>query len=148
MINAPAQGIAQPQSLSIPTLRPGPRLFWALCALLGVVLAAVLMTLIMSVPAPVPLARSADAMTVRDAVLARLNGAAADPLIELAPGVTARQSNIRGLSLGGRTYYYYVDGQPRFDPLARGVLVQDSVEVVLRDERGSQPLVIYTVITP
>lgn len=148
MINAPAQGIAQPQSLSVPTLRPGPRLFWAFFALLGVVVAALLMTLVLSVPMPVPLARSADVMTVRDAVLARLNGAAADPLVELAPGVTARQSNIRGLSLAGRTYYYYLDGQPRFDPLARGVLARNSVEVVLRDERGPQALVIYTVITP
>ncbi len=148
MINAPSQGIAQSQSLSVPTLRFGPRLFWGLFALVGVVITAIVMTLVLSVPTPVPLARSADVMTVRDAVLARLNGAAADPLIELAPGVTARQSNIRGLSLGGRTYYYYVDGQPRFDPLARGVLVQNSVEVVLRDERGPQPLVIYTVITP
>lgn len=148
MINASAQGVARPQSLSAPVVRPTAGLFWAGFALIGVCIAGVLLAIAASLPERLPLARGADVLAVREAIVSRLNGTSPDPLIELTPGVTARQSNIRGFALGGRTYYYSLAGQHSFDPLSRGDVSEQDIEIVLRDDRGAQPIVVYYIIRP
>ncbi len=90
-----------------------------------------------------PLARSGDYAAVREAIWARLNGAIDDPLVEITAGVSARESNVRGFTLHGQTYYYYIEGQRGFDPLSRGAVDYQGVAIVARDEDGPKPLVIY-----
>lgn len=127
-----------------PVHRPGPRAFWALFAVEAlVVIGALILVLNLVVPSQTPLAASADYTTVREAIWARVNGAVADPVIDITPGVSARASSVRGFVLNGRTYYYYFEGQRGFDPLSRGAVDASQVEIVLRDEGGPMPLVIY-----
>lgn len=149
MINAQLQGITQPQTLSTPVARLSPRLFWWMFACIGLLAGAALLVLVAAAtPDRTPLARSADIVTVREQVWSNLNGAVNDPLVELTPGVTARQSNIRGFALNGQVYYYYVEGRQNFDPLSRGRLRQDQVELLMRDDAGPQTLVIYRPLQP
>jgi hypothetical protein len=132
---------------AVPVWRATPRLFWTLFALTGVFIAGMLVLVVSLLPARAPLANTTDHAIVREAVWARLNGTVEDALIDVAPGITARSSNIRGFSLKGSTYYYYLEGRPSFDPLSRGLVHRDQVEVVLRDDGGPQALVIYRVVT-
>jgi hypothetical protein len=130
--------------ISPPVHRIGPRGFWLLLALEGAFVAIVLLTALNFVlPARVPLSSSGDFATVREAIWSRLNGAADDPLLEIAPGVTARSSSVRGFALNGQVYYYYLEGQRGFDPLSRGAVDARDIEVVLRDEGGPKTLVLY-----
>jgi len=110
-----------------------------IAGVLALVLALVL-------PSRLPLVRSADVSTIRDAVWARVNGTINDPLTDIAPGISVRASSVRGFALKGRVYYYYFEGQRGFDPLSRGVVAQRDVDVLLRDSAGPKPLVIYEII--
>jgi hypothetical protein len=147
VINVQLHGIAATGQALPRVRRIGPRAFWFLFAAEGLLVAsALLLVLHLALPARAPLARGADHFAVRDAIWARLNGAAADPLIEIAPGVNARESSVRGFSLNGQTYYYYVEGRRGFDPLGRGAVAPDMVEIVLRDDGGPKTLVIYRLL--
>lgn len=119
--------------------------FWLLFSIEGLIIAGVCaLILYFLLPVSLPLTRASDYTAVREAVVARFSGAVADPLIEVAPGVTARSSNVRGFARNGVTYYYYLEGQQSFDPLGRGAFTREQIEVVLRDANGPMPLVIYT----
>lgn len=106
------------------------------------VLAWMLSTL---VPSATPLTATAELAPVRAAIIAGMNGDQHDPLVEVHPGMSARASNLRGLSLNGTTYYYYIEGFANFDPLSRGGVRANQIEVLLRDESGPAVLVIYRV---
>ncbi|NJO82962.1 MAG: hypothetical protein HC828_09150 [Blastochloris sp.] len=84
---------------------------------------------------------------MRQAIFERLDGSINDPLTDVAPGVTARSSNVRGLQLNGVTYYYYLEGAQNFDPLSRSVVAPHHVDIVLRDLDSPVPLVIYTIVS-
>jgi hypothetical protein len=101
-----------------------------------IALAALLFTPYTSLP---PL----EAETLRAAVQSRLDETVEDPLVEAAPGIVVRSSNMRGFRLNGEVYYYYIEGKRNFDPLSRGAVDGDDIEVVLRDLSGGQPLVVY-----
>lgn len=107
------------------------------------VLAWMLSTL---VPSATPLTATADLLPVRAAIIAILSGEQHDPLVEVNPGMSARASNLRGLSLNGTTYYYYIEGIANFDPFSRGVVQDNEIEVLLRDESGPSVLVIYRML--
>lgn len=128
-------------------LAASSRAFWFLCALQGAVIAALLAILVqMLLPAAgLPLVAAADALRVRDAVLARFSGEIADPLVQAGAGDFVPASSLRGFALHGVTYYYYLEGAPGYDPLSRGIVAPEQVEVVLRDTSGPRPLVIYTL---
>ncbi|MFV9505735.1 MAG: hypothetical protein AB4911_14360 [Oscillochloridaceae bacterium umkhey_bin13] len=98
------------------------------------------------VPSSTPLAATYDLQPVREAIIARMSGEVLDPLVEVGPGISARTSNLRGFSLNGATYYYFIEGATNFDPLSRGKVDRDQVEVLLRDESGPAVLVIYRVL--
>jgi len=99
-----------------------------------------------ALPSRIPLARSTDVATIRDAVWARVNGTINDPLTDIAPGVSVRASSVRGFTLNGQVYYYYFEGQRGFDPLSRGAVTQRDIGILLRDSDGPKPLVIYQII--
>jgi hypothetical protein len=90
-----------------------------------------------------PYARSGEVDRVRHAVIARLAGIVEDPLIEVIPGVSARSSNLRGFRREGVNYYYFVEGERNYDPLSRGMVHEQDVEVLLRDNEGPRTFVIY-----
>jgi hypothetical protein len=94
-------------------------------------------------PASTPFAAQNDLTPVVETVRGSLSGTINDPLIDVKPGVSARASNLRGLSMGGATYYYYIEGHANFDPLSRGAIASDSVEIMLRDTSGPNSIVIY-----
>jgi hypothetical protein len=147
MINAQVSTLAD-RKPATQVRRIGQRGFWLLFAFEGLCIAGMLILVLhLLLPARAPLAQAGDYAAVRAAIEARLNGATDDPLIEVAPGVTARSSNVRGFTLNGYTYYYYRDGQPGFDPLSRGAVARDQVELVSRAEVGRNPLVIYRVLS-
>ncbi|NJN15945.1 MAG: hypothetical protein HC822_06475 [Oscillochloris sp.] len=89
---------------------------------------------------------SVDASLVNEAVRAHIGGAAYDGLIEVKPGLTVRESNLRGFSFEGAVYYYYVEGGLNYDPLSRGAVDAAEVEILLRDDSGPQTLVIYRIL--
>lgn len=110
---------------------------------LGLIFGVLVWALFWLQPASTPLASQQDLTPVIEAVRGRLSGAINDPLVEVVPGVSARASNLRGLSLNGQVYYYYVDGQTNFDPFSRKMVGNDAVEVMLRDTSGPNMIVIY-----
>ena len=124
------------------------RMFWLLFAFEGLCIAGILLlVLYLLVPIRAPLAQADDYATVRTAIQARLSGAIDDPLIEVAPGVTTRTSNVSGFTLNGYTYYYYREGQPNFDPLSRGAISRDAVEFVSGSDLDQVSVVIYRVLS-
>jgi hypothetical protein len=146
MVDAPYTSHVAPASDVRPVkrVRIGPRAFWLLFAVEGAVIGVILLAVIaLVIPAHTPLAAAPDRALVREAVLQRINGTVPDPLIDVGSGVSARTSNLRGFTLDGVTYYYYLEGKPGFDPLSRGAVSRDQVEIVLRDSSGPTPLVIY-----
>ncbi|MBX0330350.1 hypothetical protein K2Z83_22055 [Oscillochloris sp. ZM17-4] len=94
-------------------------------------------------PTSTPFASHQDLTPVVEMVRGSLSGAINDPMVDVVPGVSARSSNLRGLSMGGSVFYYYVEGHANFDPLSRGVVGHDSVEIMLRDSSGPSAFVIY-----
>jgi hypothetical protein len=119
----------------------------ALVMLMGVELVimfgVLVWALIWLMPSGTPFASKSDLTPVVETVRGSLSGSINDPLIDVRPGVSARASNLRGLSMGGSTYYYYVEGHANFDPLSRGAITRDSVEIMLRDNNGPSSIVIY-----
>ncbi|MEN9939136.1 MAG: hypothetical protein RLZZ387_5715 [Chloroflexota bacterium] len=112
------------------------------------ILVTALLLLVLSVlPARTPLTQAGDAETLRAAVWSRLDGAVSDPVIEVNPGVMVRSSVVRGFALGGVTYYYYFEGRTGFDPLSRGAVSQQQIEVLARDSNGERTLVIYRILS-
>jgi hypothetical protein len=145
MINAQVSSRADSKPAT-PIRHLSQRGFWLLFGLEGLFLAGILLfVLYLILPARAPLAQTGDYATVRAALQARLSGAIDDPLIEVAPGITARSSAVGGFTLNGYTYYYYREAQRGFDPLSRGAIARDQVELVSRDQFGREVLVIYRV---
>lgn len=111
----------------------------------GLILTIALSWVLASLVPHTPVATTTtDVPLLRDAISGRLTGVVNDPLVEVA-GRSAHESNLRGLSLHGVTYYYYIEGQQNFDPLSRGAVTEANVEKIFRDDTGPQPLVIYTI---
>jgi len=148
VIDVRISGFAAPRVVAASRAPLHGRLsFWMLFALEASFVAGVLaLVLALVLPSRLPLVRSADVATIREAVWARVNGTINDPLTEIAPGISVRASNVRGFAMNGRVYYYYFEGQRGFDPLSRGAVAQRDVEVLLRDADGPKPLVIYEII--
>ena len=68
-----------------------------------------------------------------------------DPLVEVRPGVWAKQSNVAGVRLEGRTVYYDLLGHQSFGPWRRGQVGEADVVVVAR--AGAEParVVVYAL---
>ncbi|NTU79551.1 MAG: hypothetical protein HGA45_09135 [Chloroflexales bacterium] len=127
--------------------RIGPQAFATLLGLELLLVAGVLIwALSWATPAATPLAASHDLTPIQEAIRARIGGDVDDPLIEVAPGLSARSSNLRGFSLGSTTYYYYVEGAANFDPYSRGSVDASEIEVLLRDSSDLATVVIYRLL--
>jgi len=149
MTNAQAQAlIGTEQSVTRRRVRTSSRTFWKLFALEGVIMTGLLLLgLVYLVPSRSPLSQAADSTVVRSAILARLNGEVADPLVEIQPGRAVRSSNLRGFTLNGAVYYYAIPGLQEADPLSRSQVTPDEIEIVLRDTSGPAPLIVYHIVS-
>ena len=143
MINAHISAAVATPGAKAPTMRPAMPLFWMQFACIVLVLGVTIGLVLNETPPAVSLSHVSQVQQVRDAVLA--DSSSRDPLIQLAPGVMVRSSNVRGLQLDGTVYYYYFEGDESYDPLSRGAVSARDVEVLLRDTSGATPLVIYQV---
>lgn len=122
--------------------------FWVMFAMEAIVVVGLLIALVhVFLPAHIPMTSAPDYEKVREAVIARLQGEVDDPLIDITPNSVARSSNVRGFTLNGRSYYYYLEGTQSFDPLSRQVVRPDQVEVLVRDQDNPEPFVIYTILS-
>ena len=132
---------------STPIRRFGSRSFVALLGVQLVLFVSVLAwALFALLPAATPLAATADLVPVQEAIRARIIGAAADPLVMVNAATSARASNLRGFSLNGATYYYYVEGAANYDPFSRGAVARPAIEVLLRDSSGPHSFVVYRIL--
>ena len=146
MFNAHASNLAGSKPAA-RVRRIGQRLFWLLFGLVGTfVIGALLFALPFLLPPRAPLAQSGDYATVRAAIVSRMKDAS-DPLVEVAPGISAPSSSVGGLTLNGYTYYYYCEGRVNYDPLSRGLVARDQVELVSREVLGQDIIVIYRVLS-
>lgn len=149
MINATthqgAEGALRDQIQSVRHI--GPRMFVGLLAFeLALLVGVMVWALFWLLPPATPYAAPHDITPVHEAIVQRLGGGASDPLVEVLPGISVRESNMRGLSFGKTTYYYYVEGGENFDPLSRGSVDRGEVEILLRDDSGPNPVVIYRIL--
>jgi hypothetical protein len=146
MFNIHASSLADSKPV-VQVRRAGQRTFWLLFALVGLLVIGMLLYAVISLlPPQAPLAQSRDFATVRAAIQSRLHDTT-EPLVEVAPGIRAPASSVGGLALNGYTYYYYREGQANFDPLSRGKLQRDQVELVSREPLGQDMVVIYRVLS-
>lgn len=147
MINLSLRQVVGTRCQEAPVRRLTPRAFWLLFSIEGLILVGIFIVVLwFLVPARLPLATT-DYDTIREVVLLRLTGEIEDPAIEIVPGTIAPSSSVRGFNLHGQTYYYYLEGKLGFDPLSRGVVGPNDIEIVLRDDGGPYPLVIYRLLS-
>jgi hypothetical protein len=146
MINARVPGVVAVTHTVRQIRRPGIRAFWFLFALESILIGAALLAALGALPARTPLTQASGVETLRAAVWSRVDGAVDDPVVEVAPGVMVRSSAVRGFALGGETFYYYFEGRQGFDPLSRGKVTAQDIEVVVQDTDGERTLVIYRIL--
>ncbi len=72
-------------------------------------------------------------------------GPGADPLIVLPSGARVKSSNYQGVQIDGTTYYYNLAPRASFDPLARGVVTTDEIQVVAVVGDAPNRVMIYTL---
>ncbi|NOK59049.1 MAG: hypothetical protein GFH27_549349n44 [Chloroflexi bacterium AL-W] len=111
-----------------------------LCIVLGV-LFMVLQSGFLTTPTPT------ENTQIQEAAWSRVYGDTTDPLLTVAPGMEVRASHIHGFDVNGTTYFYYLEGTPRFDPLSRPDIHADDVVVMLYEQRDTDTLVVYKLNT-
>lgn len=96
------------------------------------------------ITSPEPVAESAAPVdqVIRYAIEWR--GPEADPLITLPSGLTIKSSNYRGVTIGDTTYFYNLAPRASFDPLARGEMTVDEINVIAIVGDPPNRVMIYT----
>jgi len=130
------------------------RQVWAILGLvlLGAVL-SVLVALPRHEPQPVAAAQpSASPPTEEDIVTTILSYVDSerpdDPLIQVDDGVWVKRSNYQGVTIGSVVYYYALLPHASFDPLSRGAVSADQVQIIrILDDPGFR-ILIYTITGP
>ncbi|WP_448337086.1 hypothetical protein [Chloroflexus aurantiacus] len=143
----PMASIGAEQRITITDIWRSGRanLFFVMVGLELCLLLSVLVWLLLSAPPRPSLTTTPDLTQLTHEIQGRLSGLIIDPVIEVKPGVIVRSSNVRGFRYEGHVYYYYIEGAVNYDPLSRGLLRPDQVEIMLRDDSGEQTIVIYRV---
>ena len=67
-----------------------------------------------------------------------------DELVQVRPGVFAKRSNVHGVTIDGRTYYYDVAAHQSFGPLRAGTLAESQVQVIAREAQPNFLVLVYT----
>lgn len=142
MIQAPYSPAAVVREAPAAPLR-GIRFYRVLFAVNMLAFSALLVALAALLLTPYTSLAPIETEILRAAVQSRLDETIDDPLVEAAPGIVVRSSNIYGFRLNGEVYYYYLEGERNFDPLSRGAVDHNDIDVVLRDLNSPTPLVVY-----
>lgn len=71
-----------------------------------------------------------------------------DPLIEVEPGIWAKQSNVKGVEIDGVTYYYNLSPHMSYDPVSRNAVRKRDITIVYEDGDTEVPMVIYKLRNP
>ncbi len=147
MLQATTPSIAKHEAaLPVRRVRIRSSAFWLLLVCEGLLIIGILAALVRAAPLLTPLSSTGDVTQVREAVLQRLNGQISDPLVPVGLNGSAHESNVRGYTLNGQTYYYSVSDTRTADPLGRGAVSGDAIEIVLQERLGEQEMTIYRII--
>lgn len=68
-----------------------------------------------------------------------------DPLVQVSGGIWAKRSNVEGISINGTRYYYALLPHASFDPLSRGQVSLDDIQIVQEIREGEFTILIYTI---
>jgi hypothetical protein len=68
-----------------------------------------------------------------------------DTLVQVRPGIFAKQSNVQGVDVGGRTVFYDVVPHQSYGPLRAGRVIESEVDVLAREHVGDALVLVYTL---
>lgn len=68
-----------------------------------------------------------------------------DPLVEVEADVWVKTSNVKGIDIEGETYYYSLAPHMSYDPVSRGEMSVEDVDIVYWDDDPEVPLLIYKI---
>lgn len=127
---------------------------WAVLGLVVLGLALVVpVTLPRGAAQPVAAAPPADStLTEQDVIATVLSYVESerpdDPLIQVDDGVWVKRSNYSGVTIGRTVYYYALLPHASFDPLSRGLVSADQVQVIHVLDYAEFRILIYVVTGP
>lgn len=68
-----------------------------------------------------------------------------DPMIEVEPHIFVKKSNLKGIVIEDKTYYYSLFPHASFDPVSVGKVSKNEVTIIYDDEKATIPVIIYTI---
>lgn len=67
-----------------------------------------------------------------------------DPFIEIEPNLWIKQSNYEGVKIGGIVYYYSLFPHMSYDPVSRGEISVEEIEIIYIEDDQDFSIAIYT----
>jgi hypothetical protein len=68
-----------------------------------------------------------------------------DPLIEVESNIHIKESNVNGVSIDGKTYFYSLFPHMSYDPVSRGEVSKNEVNIIFEGQDEKIPIIIYTI---
>jgi hypothetical protein len=68
-----------------------------------------------------------------------------DPLIEVESNIHIKESNVYGVSIDGKTYFYSLFPHMSYDPVSRGDASRNEVNIIYDGQDEKIPIIIYTI---
>jgi hypothetical protein len=68
-----------------------------------------------------------------------------DPLIEVESNIFVKESNYKGVTINNQTYYYSLFPHMSYDPVSRGEITREDVEIIYKDNDAEISVIIYTI---
>jgi hydroxymethylpyrimidine pyrophosphatase-like HAD family hydrolase len=67
-----------------------------------------------------------------------------DPFIEVESNIFIKESNYKGITINDQTYYYSLSPHMSYDPVSRGKMDLEDVNIIYNDNNAEIPVIIYT----
>jgi hypothetical protein len=68
-----------------------------------------------------------------------------DPFIEVESNIFIKESNYKGITINDKTYFYSLSPHMSYDPVTRGEVEIEDVNVIYNDNDAEAPVIIYTI---
>jgi hypothetical protein len=68
-----------------------------------------------------------------------------DPFIEVESNIFVKESNYKGIKINGQIYYYSLFPHMSYDPVTRGEIDREDVNIIYKDDNEEIPVIIYTI---
>lgn len=68
-----------------------------------------------------------------------------DLLIEYKPNLWVKNSNVNGIHIDNTTYYYSLYPHMSYDPLTRGDISTDDIDLLYEEQHHAYSIFIYTI---